>query len=134
MKKLKTNVMMKNNTHVNNAQTENVESYINTGQTYSTRGKNQDKAIQKRITAGWNAFAKHGDIFMGNIWTCLKRQVYNSCLLPGMRYEITDGHYIPPPGNPPKGIEAYRKAGETLVRRSRQLLEGTYHLAEDSAR
>ena len=51
------------------------------GQIYSTRAKNQDKEIQRRITAGWTAFAKHRDIFKGNIGTCLKRQVYNSCVL-----------------------------------------------------
>ncbi len=51
---------------------------------YSTRDKNQDKEIQRRITAGWRAFVKHRDIFKGNIGTCLKRQVYNSCVLPAM--------------------------------------------------
>ena len=48
------------------------------GQRHSTRDKNQDKEIQRRIMAGWTAFAKHPDIFKGNIGTCLKRQVYNS--------------------------------------------------------
>ena len=38
--------------------------------------KNQYKEIQRRITAGWTAFAKHRDIFKGNIGTCLKRHVY----------------------------------------------------------
>ena len=51
---------------------------------YSTRDKNQDKDIQRRITAGWAAFAKHRDIFKGNIGICLKRHVYNSCVLPSM--------------------------------------------------
>ena len=36
--------------------------------------------------AGWTGFAKHRDIFKGNIGTCLKRQVYNSCAHPGMAY------------------------------------------------
>ena len=31
-------------------------------------------------------FAKHRDIFKGNIGTCLKRQFYNSCALPAMTY------------------------------------------------
>ncbi|KAK2159188.1 hypothetical protein NP493_1739g00016 [Ridgeia piscesae] len=48
-------------------QIENVESYIYMGQRYSTRNKNQDKEIQRRITAGWTAFAKHRDNFKGNI-------------------------------------------------------------------
>ncbi|KAK2186048.1 hypothetical protein NP493_204g02031 [Ridgeia piscesae] len=64
--------MMENDTpiYVNNTQIENVESYIYLGQRYSTRDKYQDKEIQRRITAGWTAFAKHRDIFKGN--TCLK--------------------------------------------------------------
>jgi len=43
----------------------------------------QDKKSQ-RITAGRTTFAKHCDIFKGNIGTCLKKQVYNSCVLPAM--------------------------------------------------
>ncbi|KAK2178434.1 hypothetical protein NP493_544g02000 [Ridgeia piscesae] len=69
------------NTHI-----ENVESYIYLGQRYSTRDKNQTKEIQRRITAGWTAFAKYHDIFNGNVGTCLKRQIYNSCVLPAMTY------------------------------------------------
>ena len=47
---------------------------------------NQDKEIQRRIMAGWTAFAKHRDIFKGNIGSCLKRQIYKSCVLPAMTY------------------------------------------------
>ena len=88
MNKMKINVMVEHDTpiYVNNTQIENVESYIYLGQRYSTRDKNQDKEIQRRITAGWTTFAKHRDIFKGNIGTCLKRQVYNSCKLPVMTY------------------------------------------------
>ena len=52
----------------------------------STKDKNQDKEIQRRITAGWTAFGMYHDIFKGNIGTCLKRQIYNSCILPAMTY------------------------------------------------
>ena len=60
MNKSKTKVMMENDTptYVNNTQIKNVESYISLGQRYSTRHKNQDKEIQRKITAGWTAFAK----------------------------------------------------------------------------
>ena len=83
-----TKVMMETDTpiYVNNTQIKSVESYIYLGQRYSTRDKNQDKEIQRRITARWTAFAKHRDIFKGNIGTCLKRQIYNSCVLPAMTY------------------------------------------------
>ncbi|KAK2190777.1 hypothetical protein NP493_69g05030 [Ridgeia piscesae] len=75
--------MMENETpiyYVNNTQIENVEMCIYLGQTYSTRDKNQDKEIQRRITTGWTAIAKHRDIFKGNFGRCVKRQVYNSCV------------------------------------------------------
>ncbi|KAK2181463.1 hypothetical protein NP493_388g00019 [Ridgeia piscesae] len=74
--------------YVNNIQIKNVESYIYPGQRYSTRDKNQDKEIQRKITAGWTAFDKHRDIFKGNIGSCLKRQIYNSCVLPTMTYGV----------------------------------------------
>ena len=88
MNKTTKKAMMENDApiYVNNTEIENVESYIYLGQRYSTRDKNQDKEIKRRILAGWTAFAKHRDIFKGNIGTCLKRQVYNSCVFPAMTY------------------------------------------------
>ena len=79
--KSKTKVMMENNTpiYVNNTQIENVVSYIYLEQRDSTIDKNQDKEIQRRITARWTAFAHHRHIFKGNI-------IYNSCILPAMTY------------------------------------------------
>ena len=69
MKKSKTTVTMENNTpihvYVNNTQIENAENNIYLGQRYSTRIK---------------------AIFKGNIGTCLKRDVYTSCLLQAMTY------------------------------------------------
>ena len=65
----KTKMMVANDIHVNNTQIEHVESYIYLEYSYSTRDKNQDKEIQRRI-----------------IGTRLKRQVYNSCVLPAMTY------------------------------------------------
>ena len=55
------------------------------GHKYSTRDKNRDNEIQRSTTA-WTAFAKHRDIFKGDTGKCLKRQVYNSCVLPAMTY------------------------------------------------
>ena len=62
MNKSKTKVMME-------------KRHINICQQHSDR----DNQIQRRITAGWTAFAKHREISM-------KRQVYNSCILPAMTY------------------------------------------------
>ena len=81
--------MMENDTpiFVNNTHIDIVESYVYQGRRYSTRGKHQDKEIQGRIImAGWKAFIKNCDISKGNTGTCLKRQVYYSCVLPAMTY------------------------------------------------
>ena len=80
--------MVEDNTtiYVNNTQIENVESYVYRGQRFSLRDKNQDKEILRRITAGWTAYAKHRDIFKSIFAICLKRKVYNSCVLPAMTY------------------------------------------------
>ena len=40
--------------------------------------KNLDTEIQRRILAGLAAFAKHRDIFNGNIGTCVKRQLMHT--------------------------------------------------------
>ena len=85
----KTKVMVVDNTpiNVNNVLIENVQGYdVYLGQHYSLKEKNQDKEIQRRIMAGWAAYAKHRDIFKSNLAICLKRQVYNSCVLLAMTY------------------------------------------------
>ena len=83
----KTKVMVVDNTpiNVNNVQIEIVQGYVYLGQRYSIKEKNQDKEIQRRIMAGSAAYAKHRDIFnKRNLAICLKRQVYNSCVLPAI--------------------------------------------------
>ena len=83
-----TKVMVVDNApiYVNNVLIENVQCYVYLAQHYSLKETNQDKAIQRRIMAGWAAYAKHRDIFKSNLAICLKRQVYNSCVLPAMTY------------------------------------------------
>ena len=84
----KTKVMVVDNTtiNVNNVLIENVPGYVYLGQHYSLKEKNQDNEIQRRIMAGWAAYATHQDIFKRNLAICLNRQVYNSCMLPAMTY------------------------------------------------
>ena len=43
--------------NVNNMLMENVEGFMYLGQHYSLKEKNQDKEIQRRIMAGWAAYA-----------------------------------------------------------------------------
>ena len=64
--------------NVNNVPIENVEGYVYLGQHYSLKEKNQNKEIQRRIVAGWAAYAIHWNLFKfdkSNIAICLKRQV-----------------------------------------------------------
>ena len=56
------------------------------GQNNCLKEKNQDKEIQRRIVAGWAAYAKHRDIFKSNHVVCLTIRVYNSSVLSAMRY------------------------------------------------
>ena len=84
----KTKVMVVDNIpiNVNNVLIENVQGYVYLGQHFSLEEKNQDKEIQRRIMAGWAAYAKHRVIFKSNLAICLKRHVYNSCVLPAVTY------------------------------------------------
>ena len=114
MNKSKTQVMMETDTliYVNNTQIENAESYIYLGQRYSTRDKNQDKEIQRSITAGWTAFVKLRDIFKGNTGTRLKGQVYNSCVLPAVTYGAETWALTPPPPSKEQSSSHTNKDGK----------------------
>jgi len=48
---------------VDNIIIEQVEEYIYLGQKFSLRDRNQEKEIQRKINAGWGAFAKYSDSF-----------------------------------------------------------------------
>lgn len=115
----KTKVMTENNTSVmvNNKQIENVESYIYLGQRYSLQEKNQDKEIQRRITAGWATYAKHHDIFKSNFSIYLKRQVFNSCIIPAMTYGAETWTL---------SSQAERKLAATQRKMERSMLNITY--------
>ena len=63
---------------------ENVQGYVYLGQHYRLKENNQDKEMQRRILAGWAAYAKNRDIVKSNLAICLKRQVYYSCVLSAM--------------------------------------------------
>ena len=56
------------------------------GQRFSLRDKNQDPEIRRRIKAGWQAFGRYSNIMKGNLPICLKRKVYNQCILPAISY------------------------------------------------
>ena len=61
MNTAKTKVMVVDNTpiHVNNVLIEHSEGSVYLGQHYSLKEKNEDNETQRRIMAGWAAYAKH---------------------------------------------------------------------------
>ena len=65
----KTKVMVVDNTpiNLNSVLIENVQGYVYLRQHYSLKENNQDKVIQRRIMAGWAAYAKHRKIFKSNL-------------------------------------------------------------------
>jgi hypothetical protein len=65
---------------------EQVDEYIYLGQRFSLIDKNQDNEIRRRIKAGWQAFGRHNQIMKGTLPICLKRKVFNQCILPAMTY------------------------------------------------
>ena len=104
--------------YVNTTQIENVESYVYLGQRFSLRDKNQDKEIVRRITAGWTAYAKHRDIFKSNFAICIKRKVYNSCVLPAMTYGAETWSLTK---------QAQKKLATAQTKMERSMLNITYH-------
>ena len=118
MNKLKRRMLIETDTpiYVNNTQVENVESYIYLGQKYSTRD-NKYKDIQRRITAGWTAFAKNRDIFKINIGTCFGRQIYKSCVIPAVTYGAETWALT---------IHGKNKLAATITNMERSMLNTTY--------
>ena len=71
--------------------------------------KNQEKEIHRILTAGWTTFAKYRDIFKGNIGTCLKREVFNTSVLPVMLYGAGMGTHNPSKEQDSSRVNKYRK-------------------------
>ena len=112
--------MVEDNTpiYVNNTQIENAESYVYLGQRFNLRDKNQDKEILRRITAGCTAYSKHRDIFKDNFAICLKRNVYNSCVLPAMTHGAETWSL---------SKQAQKKLAAEQTKMERSMLNITYH-------
>ena len=110
----KTKLMVIDNTpiNLNNVLVENVEGYVYLGQQYSLKEKNQDKEIQRSIMAGWVAYAKHRDSFKNSRTIYPERRVYNSCVLPAMKYGAETWTLI-------KQVENKFAAEQTKMERSR---------------
>ena len=65
---------------------EYVENYIYLGQNVNLTDKDMSKEINRRIQLGWMAFGKLGHILRSELPMCLKRKVFNQCIIPTMTY------------------------------------------------
>ena len=71
--------------YVNGIKLDQVD-YVYLGQRFTLIEKNQDNEIRRRIKAGWQAYGTRSIIMKGTLPTCLKRKVFNQCILPAMTY------------------------------------------------
>ena len=72
---------------IDNNEIEEVDHYIYLGQRISMETASKEQEIKLRITLGWQAFGGASAIFKNKeIPTCLKRQVYNQCIIPTVTY------------------------------------------------
>lgn len=62
-----------------------VDEYVYLGQLVTTQNDKTDE-IKRRIVAGWMAFNKNRDILKSSVPMCLKRKVYNQCVMTAMTY------------------------------------------------
>ena len=90
MNKKKTKVMFNSRVplkqiHVQGEALEVVDRYIYLGQLVQT-GTSSEQEIKRRISLGWSAFGRHSSTLRGSLPLCLKRKVFNQCVLPVMTY------------------------------------------------
>ena len=72
---------------INDDKIEVVQNYIYLGQNISLKSTSKSEEIKRRITIGWQAFGRAGEIFRNkNIPLIQKRQIYNQCILPAVTY------------------------------------------------
>ena len=70
---------------VDNKNLEEVEEYNYLGQNLKLTRDNEHE-IKRRITLGWKAFGRQSEIMKGSFPICIKRKVYNQCVLPTVIY------------------------------------------------
>ena len=90
MNKSKTKIMFNKNVvgkmiKVDGEILEEVHDYNYLGQVIHTELSHETE-IRRRISLGWAAFSKYGDVMNSNISVCLKRKIYNQCVLPVLTY------------------------------------------------
>ena len=71
---------------IDGTQLEHVSEYIYLGQRFTLTERNQDNEIRRRIKTGWQTFGRYSHFMKGNLPLCLKKKVYDQCILPSMTY------------------------------------------------
>ena len=90
MNKTKTNVMFnsraqKEPIEIDGEQLEEVDEYIYLGQLIKL-SKDHASEIKRRMKIGWKTFGANSDVLKSKFPMCLKRKVYNACVIPAMTY------------------------------------------------
>lgn len=81
-----TNLVMSDNINIDNNIIQQVHTYKYLGHEIKIGKDNQTHEISRRIGLTWAAFGKLGYILRSNVPMCLKRKVYNQCILPVQTY------------------------------------------------
>ena len=71
---------------VHGSKIKRVTEYIYLGQVITLSKDGQDIETKRRIQYGWAAFRKLSEVFQGDFPICLKRKLFNQCVLPTMTY------------------------------------------------
>lgn len=81
-----TNLVVSDNFHVGVHNIEQVTKYKYLGHEIRLGRDNQTAEICRRVSLTWAAFGKLRDVFKSDIPVCLKRRVFDQCVLPVMTY------------------------------------------------
>lgn len=81
-----TNLVLAQNIKTGDSEIKETYMYKYLGHEIQIGKNNQTHEIQRRIGLGWAAFGKLREVFKSNIPICLKRKVYDQCVLPVITY------------------------------------------------
>lgn len=84
--KYMTNLVPSGNIAIGDGEVELVDKYTYLGHEVRISRDNQTCELRRRITLSWAAYGKLREVFKRNLPMCLKRKVFNQCVLPVMTY------------------------------------------------
>ena len=77
-----TNLVLAQNIRIGDSEIKETHMYKYLGHEIQIGKNNQTHEIQRRICLGWATFGKLRKVFKSEIPICLKRKVYEQCVLP----------------------------------------------------